>query len=136
MRLRDSLFSTLKFSKAKDAQVMVNLELSHNLSLSSQISCFQLAWLDGVIKMTDDERTDLKPQEEEEGEEVRSKPVIPMLNHLPEESVQVTKSMNRLSTSMMTSLIWLDMIFMITYELGRTENRLVLTICSNSLYYS
>jgi len=67
VRLRDSLFSTLKFSKAKDAQ---------------------LAWLDGVIKMTDDERTDLKPQEEEEGEEVRSKPVIPMLNHLPEESVQ------------------------------------------------
>ena len=26
----------------------------------------QLAWLDGVIKMTDDERTDLKPQEEGE----------------------------------------------------------------------
>ena len=104
MRLRDSLFSTLKFSKAKDAQVMVNLELSHNLSSLSRISCFQLAWLDGVIKMTDDERTDLKPQEEEEGEEVRSKPVIPMLNHLPEESVQVIKSMNRLSTSMMTSL--------------------------------
>jgi len=67
VRLRDSLFSTLKFSKAKDAQ---------------------LAWLDGVIKMTDDERTDLKPLEEEEGEEVRSKPVIPMLNPLPEESVQ------------------------------------------------
>ena len=69
----------------------------------------QLAWLDGVIKMTDDERTDLKPQEEGEvrklkeaknmecyiaifkGEEVRSKPEIPMLNPLPEESVQVTK---------------------------------------------
>merc|ERR1712233_157605 len=66
VRLRDSLFSTLKFSKAKDAQ---------------------LAWLDGVIKMTDDERTDLKPLEKE-GEEVRSKPVIPMLNPLPEESVQ------------------------------------------------
>ena len=100
-------------------------EFSHNLSSLSRISCFQLAWLDGVIKMTDDERTDLKPQEEEEGEEVRSKPVIPMLNHLPEESVQVTKFKNRPSTSMMTSLIWLDMIFMITYELGRTENRLV-----------
>ena len=68
VRLRDSLFSTLKFSKAKDAQ---------------------LAWLDGVIKMTDDERTDLKPLEEEEGEELRSKPEIPMLNPLPEESVQV-----------------------------------------------
>lgn len=67
VRLRDSLFSTLKFSKAKDAQ---------------------LAWLDGVIKMTDDERTDLKPLEEE-GEELRSKPEIPMLNPLPEESVQV-----------------------------------------------
>jgi len=66
VRLRDSLFSTLKFSKAKDAQ---------------------LAWLDGVIKMTDDERTDLKPLEEE-GEELRSKPEIPMLNPLPEESVQ------------------------------------------------
>merc|ERR1711923_287113 len=50
VRLRDSLFSTLKFSKAKDAQ---------------------LAWLDGVIKMTDDERTALKPLEEEEGEELR-----------------------------------------------------------------
>merc|ERR1712240_399745 len=50
VRLRDSLFSTLKFSKAKDAQ---------------------LAWLDGVIKMTD-ECTDLKPLEEE-GEELRSK---------------------------------------------------------------
>ena len=67
VRLRDSLFSTLKFSKAKDAQ---------------------LAWLDGFIKMTDDERTDLKPLEEE-GEELRSKPEIPMLNPLPEESVQV-----------------------------------------------
>ena len=72
VRLRDSLFSTLKFSKAKDAQ---------------------LAWLDGVIKMTDDERTDLKPLEEEEGEELRSKPEIPMLNPLPEESVQVRISM-------------------------------------------
>ena len=67
VRLRDSLFSTLKFSKAKDAQ---------------------LAWLDGVIKMTDDERTDFKPLEEEV-EELRSKPEIPMLNPLPEESVQV-----------------------------------------------
>ena len=54
--------------------------------------------------MTDDERTDLKPQEEEEGEEVRSKPVIPMLNHLPEESVQVITSINGPSTFMMTSL--------------------------------
>ena len=45
VRLRDSLFSTLKFSKAKDAQ---------------------LAWLDGVVKMTDDERTDLKPVAEDE----------------------------------------------------------------------
>merc|ERR1712200_14560 len=34
-------------------------------------------WLDGVIKMTDDERTDLKPLEEGEGEELRSKPEIP-----------------------------------------------------------
>ena len=33
----------------------------------------QLAWLDGVIKMTDDERTDLKPQEEGE---VRKRPEI------------------------------------------------------------
>ena len=71
VRLRDSLFSTLKFSKAKDAQ---------------------LAWPDGVIKMTDAERTDLKPLEEE-GEELRSKPEIPMLNPLPEESVQVMISM-------------------------------------------
>lgn len=70
VRLRDSLFSTLKFSKAKDAQ---------------------LAWLDGVVKMTDDERTDLKPVAEDEQEEeaaVKAKPVIPMLNSLPEEAVQ------------------------------------------------
>ena len=33
----------------------------------------QLAWLDGVIKMTDDERTDLKPQEEGE---VRKRPEL------------------------------------------------------------
>merc|ERR1712180_28166 len=65
--LRDFCSEVVKFSKAKDAQ---------------------LAWLDGVIKMTDDERTDLKPLEEGEGEELRSKPEIPMLNPLPEESVQ------------------------------------------------
>merc|ERR1712133_19851 len=77
VRLRDSLFSTLKFSKAKDAQ---------------------LAWLDGVIKMIDDERTDLKPLVEEdqkegepvidEEEQLKDKPAIPMLVALPEESVQ------------------------------------------------
>ena len=38
------------------------------------------------------------------GEEVRSKPVIPMLNPLPEESVQVINSINEFPTSMMTSL--------------------------------
>ena len=89
---------------AGNSNLGMEQELSHNLSSLLRISCFQLAWLDGVIKMTDDERTDLKPQEEEEGEEVRSKPVIPMLNHLPEESVQVIKSINIPSTFMMTSL--------------------------------
>jgi len=76
IRLRDSLFSTLKFSKAKDAQ---------------------LAWLDGMVKMIDDERTDLKPLVEEEQkeepvvdeeEQLKDKPAIPMLVALPEESVQ------------------------------------------------
>ena len=39
------------------------------------------------------------------GEEVRSKPEIPMLNPLPEESVQVTKMIINFSNSyMMTSL--------------------------------
>ena len=38
VRLRDSLFSTLNFNKAKDGH---------------------LAWVDGVIKMTDDERVDI-----------------------------------------------------------------------------
>lgn len=68
VRLRDSLFSTLKFSKAKDTQ---------------------LAWLDGVVKMVDDERTDLKPstaEEGEEGEALKAKAVIPMLVPLAEES--------------------------------------------------
>jgi len=70
VRLRDSLFSTLKFSKAKDAQ---------------------LAWLDGVIKMTDDERTDITPQveETEDGDvETPAKAVIPMLNPVPCSAVQ------------------------------------------------
>jgi cleavage and polyadenylation specificity factor subunit 2 len=69
VRLRDSLFSTLKFSKAKDAQ---------------------LAWLDGVVKMVDDERTDLKPtaEEGEEVEALKPKAVIPMLIPLAEESVK------------------------------------------------
>lgn len=68
IRLRDSLFSTLKFSKAKDAQ---------------------LAWLDGLVKMTDDERTDLKPIEEaNEDAELKSKQIIPILNPLPEGVVQ------------------------------------------------
>jgi len=65
VRLRDSLFSTLKFSKAKDAQ---------------------LAWLDGVIKMTEEDKADLRPMEEDDEE--KAKPVIPMLNPLPEEAVQ------------------------------------------------
>lgn len=71
VRLRDSLFSTLKFSKAKDAQ---------------------LAWLDGVVQMTEEERTDVKPVledvEDEEGTQLKTKPIIPMLNPLPEEVVQ------------------------------------------------
>lgn len=65
VRLRDSLFSTLKFSKAKDAQ---------------------LAWLDGVIKMTEEDKADLRPVEGEEEE--KTKAVIPMLHPLPEEAVQ------------------------------------------------
>ena len=41
---------------------MLNIFKRH----SNIIHLSQLAWLDGVIKMTDDERTDLKPLEEEE----------------------------------------------------------------------
>ena len=43
-----------------------NLTGTGTLILFVLIPSFQLAWLDGVIKMTDDERTDLKPLEEEE----------------------------------------------------------------------
>jgi len=67
VRLRDELFSTLKFSKAKDGH---------------------LAWVDGIIKMTDDEKVDLVSQGEEESKEdtvEKSQPAIPVLVPLPED---------------------------------------------------
>jgi len=62
VRLRDSLFSQLNFNKAKDGH---------------------LAWVDGVIKMTDDdERVDIIATDAEEDEsdpKAPSQPVIPVL---------------------------------------------------------
>jgi len=69
VRLRDSLFSTLNFNKAKDGH---------------------LAWVDGVIKMTDDEKVDIIATDTE-GDEVEPKtpvqPVIPVLVPLPEDQI-------------------------------------------------
>jgi len=71
VRLRDSLFSTLNFNKAKDGH---------------------LAWVDGVIKMTDDERVDIVSTENTENgdnEETPkpTQPVIPVLVPLPENQI-------------------------------------------------
>jgi cleavage and polyadenylation specificity factor subunit 2 len=70
VRLRDSLFSTLNFNKAKDGH---------------------LAWVDGVIKMTDDEKVDIIATEGEEEEEAEPKapaqPVIPVLVPIPEDQI-------------------------------------------------
>lgn len=64
VRLRDSLFSTLSFSQARSGQI---------------------AWLDGVIKMTED-IPDIQPTTEGEEEEpvVEAKPGIPVLEPLAE----------------------------------------------------
>merc|ERR1712025_912190 len=67
VRLRDELFSTLKFSKAKDGH---------------------LAWVDGIIKMTDDDKVDIVSKGEEENKEdtvEKSQPAIPVLVPLPED---------------------------------------------------
>jgi len=69
VRLRDSLFSTLNFNKAKDGH---------------------LAWVDGVIKMTDDERVDIIATDaEEDSSEPKApvQPVIPVLVPLPEDQI-------------------------------------------------
>jgi len=69
VRLRDSLFSTLNFNKAKDGH---------------------LAWVDGVIKMTDDERVDIIATDVD-GETAEptapAQPVIPVLDPLPDDQV-------------------------------------------------
>jgi len=70
VRLRDSLFSTLNFNKAKDGH---------------------LAWVDGVIKMTDEERVDIIATDAEEDKEVEPKaptqPVIPVLVPLQDDEI-------------------------------------------------
>jgi len=88
VRLRDSLVSTLSFSKAKDGQ---------------------LAWLDGVIKMTEDERIDIMPNteeteaedKEEDSTEKEAKPVIPVLNSMPDSLLKghTTNFVNELKLS-------------------------------------
>jgi len=69
VRLRDSLFSTLNFNKAKDGH---------------------LAWVDGVIKMTDDEKVDIIATDAE-GDEAEPnapvQPVIPVLVPLPDDQI-------------------------------------------------
>jgi len=74
VRLRDSLVSSLTFSKAKDGH---------------------LAWLDGVIKMTEDERVDIiaakdgeNNEENVDGADKETKAVIPVLDPLPETDIQ------------------------------------------------
>jgi len=68
VRLRDSLFSTLNFNKVKDGH---------------------LAWVDGVIKMTEEEKVDIIVTENEEKEETKGplQPVIPVLVPLDEEQI-------------------------------------------------
>jgi len=70
VRLRDSLFSTLNFNKAKDGH---------------------LAWVDGVIKMTDEERVDIIATDAEEDKEAEPKaptqPVIPVLVPLQDDEI-------------------------------------------------
>ena len=69
VRLRDSLFSTLNFNKAKDGH---------------------LAWVDGMIKMADDERVDIIATEndgESIGEKSPSQPIIPVLAPLPDDQI-------------------------------------------------
>jgi len=69
VRLRDSLFSTLNFNKAKDGH---------------------LAWVDGVIKMTDDERVDIIATDVDEDTAeptAPAQPVIPVLVPLPDDQV-------------------------------------------------
>ena len=53
--------------------------------------------------------------QDEEGTQLKTKPIIPMLNPLPEEVVQVRmKHCLESLYVMMISLLWLDMNFMIT----------------------
>lgn len=69
VRLRDSLFSTLNFNKAKDGH---------------------LAWVDGVIKMTDDERVDIIATDVDDDSAeptAPAQPVIPVLDPLPDDQV-------------------------------------------------
>merc|ERR1719154_289538 len=69
VRLRDSLFSTLNFNKAKDGH---------------------LAWVDGVIKMTDDEKVDIIATDVEGDEadpKTPSQPVIPVLVSLSDDQI-------------------------------------------------
>ena len=70
IRLRDSLFSTLNFSKAKEGE---------------------LAWVDGVITLAEEEKADIVNTSDETvtiDVSTSPKPVIPVLVPLPEEEVR------------------------------------------------
>jgi len=62
VKLRDSLFSTLNFSRAKEG----GLDL-------------HLAWVDGTITLTGDEKLDIVNTSDKEAEEVAAGPVVPVL---------------------------------------------------------
>ena len=67
--MRASLFSTINFNKANDRH---------------------LAWVDGVIKMTDDERVDIIATDVDEDTaepKAPAQPVIPVLVPLPDDQV-------------------------------------------------
>merc|ERR1719270_3092892 len=58
VKLRDSLFSSLSFSQAKEGH---------------------LAWVDGMISLAEEEKTDIVNTSNNDGEDVVTNPVIPVL---------------------------------------------------------
>jgi len=67
VRLRDGLVSTLQFNKGRDGY---------------------LAWLDGVIRMVEEDKADIVPAGDDEEEEKDDKPVIPVLEPVPSDQLQ------------------------------------------------
>jgi len=66
VRLRDGLVSQLQFNKGRDGY---------------------LAWIDGVIRMTEEEKTDIVPSEEVDAEK-DEKQIIPVLDAVPSEQLE------------------------------------------------